>query len=56
VVRCLIRVSGGHAPRSSINFALLVFDPQRANVVMERLELDAFVGALDAWSAVHGSV
>jgi CheY-like chemotaxis protein len=31
--------------------ALLVFDPQRANVVLERLELEAFVHALESWSS-----
>lgn len=35
------------------SLALLVFDPQRANVVLERLELDAFVHALEAWSSVQ---
>ena len=35
------------------SLALLVFDPQRANVVLERMELNAFVDALEAWSSVQ---
>jgi CheY-like chemotaxis protein len=35
------------------SLAMLVFDPQRANVVLERMELNAFVEALEAWSYAH---
>jgi hypothetical protein len=35
------------------SLAMLVFDPQQGNVVLERLELDAFVHALEEWSAVQ---
>jgi len=38
------------------SLAVLVFDPQRGNVVLERLELDAFVDALEAWSSIHQGV
>jgi CheY-like chemotaxis protein len=38
------------------SLALLVFDPQRGNVVMERLELEAFVHALEAWSSVQAGM
>jgi len=32
-----------------LTLALLVFDPQQANMVMERLELDDFVSSIEAW-------
>lgn len=32
------------------NLALLIFDPDRANLVMERIELAGFLAALSAWS------
>jgi CheY-like chemotaxis protein len=35
------------------SLALVVFDPERANVGLERLELDAFVAALQAWSVLR---
>lgn len=35
------------------SFVLLVFNPERANVVMERMELDSFINALKTWSEVH---
>lgn len=38
------------------SLALLVFDPQRGNVVMERLELEAFVHALEEWSSVQAEM
>jgi len=38
------------------SLALLVFDPQRGNVVMERLELEAFVHALEEWSSVRAEM
>lgn len=38
------------------SLALLVFDPQRGNVVMERLELEAFVHALEEWSSVQAQM
>jgi CheY-like chemotaxis protein len=38
------------------SLALLVFDPQRGNVVMERLELEAFVHALEEWSLVQAEM
>lgn len=38
------------------SLALLVFDPQRNNIVLERLELEAFVDALEAWSSIQDGV
>jgi CheY-like chemotaxis protein len=38
------------------SLALLVFDPQRGNVVLERIELEAFVHALEEWSAVQAGM
>jgi hypothetical protein len=38
------------------SLALLVFDPQRGNVVLERMELEAFVDALEAWSLVQAEM
>lgn len=38
------------------SLAVLVFDPQRANVVLERLELDAFVHALEEWSSIQAEL
>jgi hypothetical protein len=32
---------------------MVVFDPARANLVLERIELDTFVSALESWSAAH---
>jgi len=35
------------------SLAMVIFDPERANVVLERLELDAFVAAFQAWSSLR---
>jgi CheY-like chemotaxis protein len=36
------------------NLALLVFDPERANLALERFELGAFLRALNAWDGEPG--
>lgn len=40
-------------PTTPPSLAMVVFDPGRANLVLERIELEAFVTALEAWSSAQ---